>query len=101
MRDYIDVQLQKNGHAIFSLQEDVRRSQDKSRIDISGSYDFKRATNQHIQQTSTDDFRTRALKKTLAQDIQMTMLAQKLQCKPIEGHDIPLSELQRQTINDI
>ncbi|CDW91304.1 UNKNOWN [Stylonychia lemnae] len=109
MRDYIDIQLQKNGHAIKSLKDDMQSSERqiqrdlrRSNIEMSGSFDFKKL-NAHpsLVQTSTDDNKTRILKKTLASDIQMSVLAQKIQCKPIEGHDLPISELQRKTLSDL
>lgn len=64
-----------------------------SLINMSQQHEHK-----HIVQSSMDDFKTKAIKKGLMEDVKMTMLANKLQCKPIEGHDIPMQELQ-QAIN--
>ena len=80
------------------IQRDIRRST----IEMSGSFDFKKLNAQpQLIQTSNDDNKTRILKKTLASDIQMSVLTQQLQCKPIEGHDLPISEIQRKTLQDI
>ncbi len=45
--------------------------------------------------TAPEDFKTKAIKKSLLHDVRQTVLANKLQCKPIEGHDIPLTVLDR------
>ena len=41
-----------------------------------------------------DDFKTQALKKGLLTDAKEALVAERLQCKPIQGHDLPLSSLQ-------
>ena len=43
--------------------------------------------------SSNDDFKVKAIKKNLVEDIKMTMMANKIQCKPIEGHDFPMSSI--------
>ena len=45
---------------------------------------------------SNEDYKTKALKRALVTEVSQAFLAQKLQCRPIEGHDMPLGELQRQ-----
>ena len=45
------------------------------------------------QQPAREDFKTTALKKGLLDDAKGALVAEKLQCKPIQGHDLPLSAL--------
>ena len=43
-----------------------------------------------------DDFKTAALKKGLLTDTKGALVAERLQCRPIQGHDLPLSKLNMQ-----
>ena len=43
--------------------------------------------------TIKDDFKTTALKKGLLNDTKGALAAEKLHCRPIQGHDLPLSAL--------
>ena len=40
-----------------------------------------------------ENFKTTALKKGLLDDTKGALAAEKLQCRPIQGHDLPLSAL--------
>ena len=40
-----------------------------------------------------EDFKTQALKKGLLNDTKGALAAEKLHCRPIQGHDLPLSAL--------
>ena len=40
-----------------------------------------------------EDFKTTALKRGLLDDAKGALVAERLQCKPIQGHDLPLSQL--------
>ena len=51
-----------------------------------------------MQGPSNEDYKTKALKRALVTEVSQAFLAQKLQCRPIEGHDLPLGELQRQQL---
>ena len=45
-----------------------------------------------------DDFKTTALKKGLLNDAKGALVAEKLQCRPIQGHDLPLSSLNMKQV---
>lgn len=45
-----------------------------------------------------DDFKTTALKKGLLNDAKGALVAEKLQCRPIQGHDLPLSSLSMKQV---
>lgn len=47
-------------------------------------------------QHSVEDYKTKALKRALQTEVSSALLQSKLQCKPIEGHDIPLGQLQKE-----
>ena len=91
IREYVDGQLR-------GQQEDY-----KTRYDQSGSLpdliNSSLRTGIHTMMTNhggtMDDLKTKTLKNALQTEVSNAMLAQKLQCRPIEGHDIPLAQLQQ------
>jgi len=48
-----------------------------------------------------DDFKTKSIKKALIDDVKGALVAERLQCKPIHGHDLPLSAVQSHTQNRV
>ena len=50
-----------------------------------------------FQGPGKDDFKQQALKKGLLNEVKEALAAERLQCKPIHGHDIPLIQLQSKT----
>lgn len=87
IRDYIDNQL--TGQAPLS-EEGGRRN--------SVSYGEQSASlgglPQHLSAgPSNEDYKTKHLKRALQTEVSTALLAQRIQCKPIEGHDMPLLDL--------
>ena len=40
------------------------------------------------------DFKSQAIKNSLIDNVKLALVAERLDCKPIHGHDIPLSLLK-------
>jgi hypothetical protein len=91
IKEYVDEKVGGPGD-----QGIVRRSS-FSAVDQSGSFpaDFFSRLPSGQHQISNEDYKTKALKRALQTEVSHAFLAHKLQCKPIEGFDIPLNELHK------
>lgn len=78
-----------------SMQDDIQK---KSSFSLDQSSSFQADLLGRGMLNVAEDYRTKALKQALASELQTTLLAGRLQCKPIEGHDMPLGELQKQLL---
>eukprot|EP00347_Sterkiella_histriomuscorum_P000438 403375862 len=97
-----DFKQMKNSFGVGGSQSGLLKgnpnsNQQQQRLDSRG----RPIQSQNLGQNPVEDYKTKLLKQNLTQDIQMTILAQNLDCKPIEGHDLPFSDLQKTISQDI
>ena len=52
----------------------------------------KNASQYQNQGRSKEDIQTQTLKQTMLDDVKEVLAAEKLDCRPIKGHDYPLSQ---------
>ena len=55
----------------------------------------RNSTAPQIQTRSKEDIQTQTLKQTMLDDVKEALAAEKLDCRPIKGHDYPLSQANR------
>ena len=107
LREFVETQMKQSQLSVENLEKSVGNLKDENIkfhqsmsmsqsgfAGLLGSKNLESSYNlKSNQQPAREDFKTTALKKGLLDDAKGALVAEKLQCKPIQGHDLPLSAL--------
>ena len=81
LHDMVDSKLKRNQMSMDSLKNDMQHS-----LNVSQSFGGKFP----LQVTEPKDRKTQALQSNLLDDVKVALAAERLDCKPIRGVDLPL-----------
>ena len=106
MRDFVSTQVKQSQVNIEGLRDDMKFQASMTQSQLGAMKDASirqsnsnvepvRTTNnqyQNNQGRSKEDLQTQTLKATMLDDVKEALAAEKLDCRPIKGHDFPLGQ---------
>lgn len=103
MRDFVSTQVKQSQVSIEGLRDDIKfqASMTQSQLGAmkeasvrqsSNSLPVRNANQFQNQGRSKEDIQTQTLKATMLDDVKEALAAEKLDCRPIKGHDFPLGQ---------